>query len=39
MIIRQVLPKDLSPFDKGLWRSFFIAGWMSICLGITADVE
>ncbi|MBV9230904.1 MAG: hypothetical protein JOZ18_16460 [Chloroflexi bacterium] len=39
MIIKQLLPKDLSPFNKQLWRSFFIAGWMSICLGITIEEE
>ncbi|HLZ61365.1 MAG TPA: hypothetical protein VKR06_30835 [Ktedonosporobacter sp.] len=34
MIIRRILPKDLSSFEKGLWRAFFIVGWTSMYLGV-----
>ncbi len=32
MIIRHLLPQELSPFDQGLWRSFFIVGWTCVYL-------
>jgi hypothetical protein len=34
MIIRHLLPQELSPFDQGLWRSYFIVGWTCVYLGI-----
>lgn len=40
MVIKHLLPPDLSPFDQGLWRSYFIVGWMCVYLGLeTADEE
>ncbi len=37
MIIQHLLPQELSPFDQGVWRSFFIVGWMCVYLGIEPD--
>ncbi len=34
MIIKRLLPEGLTPFDEGLWRSFFIVGWTSVYLGV-----
>ncbi len=34
MVIRHLLPQELSPFDQGLWRSFFIVGWTCVYLDI-----
>ena len=34
MIIRHLLPQQLSPYDQGLWRSFFIVGWTCVYLNI-----
>jgi hypothetical protein len=39
MVIKHLLPPDLSPFDQGLWRSYFIVGWMCVYLGIEMDDE
>jgi hypothetical protein len=39
MIIKHVLPKKLSRFDQGLWRSHFVAGWMAVYLGIVVSDE
>jgi hypothetical protein len=39
MIIKRLLPKNLSLFDQGLWRSFFIVGWTSVYLGVAPDPD
>ena len=39
MVIKHLLPPDLSPFDQGLWRSYFIVGWMCVYLGIEMGDE
>ncbi len=39
MVIKHLLPRDLSPFEQGLWRSFFIVGWTCVYLDIDADEE
>ena len=39
MVIKHLLPSDLSPFDQGLWRSYFIVGWMCVYLGIDVDED
>ncbi len=39
MVIKHLLPKELSPFEQGLWRSFFIVGWTCVYLGIDADED
>ena len=39
MIIKHLLPKDLSLFDQGLWRSFFIVGWTSVYLGVAPELD
>jgi hypothetical protein len=39
MVIKHLLPSDLSPFDQGLWRSYFIVGWMCVYLGLEIDDE
>jgi hypothetical protein len=39
MIIKHLVPKELSLFDQGLWRSFFIVGWTSVYLGVAFDSE
>lgn len=39
MLIKHLLPTDLSPFDQGLWRSFFIAGWACVYLGIEPTID
>ncbi len=39
MIIKHLLPKDLTLFDQGLWRSFFIVGWTSVYLGVAPDLD
>jgi len=33
MVMNGLLPKDLVPFEKRLWRSYFIVGWTSTYLG------
>ena len=37
MIIKHLVPQELSPFDQGLWRSYFIVGWMCVYLGLAGD--
>jgi len=39
MIIRHLLPQQLSPYDQGLWRSFFIVGWTCVYLNIEPAVN
>src|SRR5579883_1695769 len=39
MVIKHLLPKHLSSFEKGLWRSFFIVGWTCVYLGLDEDDE
>lgn len=39
MVIKHLLPKDLSLFDQGLWRSFFIVGWTSVYLGLAGEAD
>lgn len=39
MIIKHLLPQDLTPFDQGLWRSYFIVGWTCVYLGLVNDDE
>ncbi len=39
MVIKHLLPRDLSLFDQGLWRSFFIVGWTSVYLGVAPELE
>ncbi|HTI14632.1 MAG TPA: hypothetical protein VL461_08705 [Dictyobacter sp.] len=39
MIIKSLLPKSLSALDRGLWRSYFIVGWVCVYLGIAAEDE
>ena len=39
MIIKHLLPKDLTLFDQGLWRSFFIVGWTSVYLGVAPELD
>jgi hypothetical protein len=39
MVIKHLLPRDLSPFDQGLWRSFFIVGWTSVYLGLAEGMD
>jgi len=38
MIIKDILPQDLSSFEQGLWRSYFIVGWTCVYLGIAPEV-
>ncbi|HLZ61362.1 MAG TPA: hypothetical protein VKR06_30820 [Ktedonosporobacter sp.] len=33
MIMNGLLPKNLVPFEKRLWRSYFIVGWTCVYLG------
>ena len=37
MIIEHLLPQDLSQFDQGLWRSYFIVGWTCVYLELVND--
>jgi hypothetical protein len=39
IVIKHLLPRELSLFDQGLWRSFFIVGWTSVYLGVAPDLE
>ncbi|GCF10664.1 hypothetical protein [Dictyobacter arantiisoli] len=39
MIIDHLLPSDLNPFEQGLWRAHFVAGWMSVYLGLVSDED
>jgi hypothetical protein len=40
MIIKHLLPENLTPFDQKLWRSFFIVGWTCVYLGVeSADID
>jgi hypothetical protein len=39
MIIKRIVPKELSRFNQGLWRAHFIAGWMAVYLGIVVSDE
>ncbi len=39
MIIQHLLPTELSTFDQGVWRSFFIVGWMCVYLGLVDEME
>ena len=34
MVIKRLLPENLTPYEKGLWRSFFIVGWTCVYLGV-----
>lgn len=34
MIIKRLLPLELTTFDQGLWRAYFIVGWTSVYLGV-----
>jgi hypothetical protein len=39
MIISHLLPQDLSLYDQGLWRSFFIVGWTCVYLKLEPAVN
>ncbi len=39
MIIKRILPRGLSRFNQGLWRSHFVAGWMAVYLGVVVGDE
>jgi hypothetical protein len=39
MIIDHLLPDDFNAFEQGLWRSHFIAGWMSVYLGFVTNED
>jgi hypothetical protein len=39
MIIKHLVPKNIPPFEKGLWRSFFIVGWTCVYLGVETPMN
>jgi hypothetical protein len=39
MVIEQLVPEGLALYDRGLWRSHFIAGWTSVYLGVASREE
>lgn len=39
MVIEQLKPAELSQYDEGLWRSYFIVGWTCVSLGIIDEED
>ncbi|HEX4204813.1 MAG TPA: hypothetical protein VHZ51_11590 [Ktedonobacteraceae bacterium] len=39
MVIERLMPQELSSYDEGLWRSYFIVGWTCVSLGLVETQE